>query len=85
MKGQCSFGEACASKYDPKKKGSGKGRLHSRFPTGSPHRNSKGDGKGGDDGNAKGTPTCSGKSASRKANGVPCASFNQGSCQREVQ
>ena len=31
------------------------GRLRSRSPTGSPHRNSKAAGNGGDDGSAEGT------------------------------
>ena len=53
-KGQRSYGEACAFKHDPTKKDKGKERR-SLSPTGSPHRKSKGDGKGRDDGNAKGT------------------------------
>ena len=36
-KGQCWFGDSCAFKHEPNKKGKGKGR---------PHRNSKGDRKG---------------------------------------
>ena len=53
---QCSSGEACASTHDPNKKGKGKGRPRSPCPTGSPRLNSTGDGKGSDDGSAKGTP-----------------------------
>ena len=48
--GQCSFGDSCAFKHEPNKKGKGKGRPRSPSPTGSLHRNSKGDGKGGVDG-----------------------------------
>ena len=67
--GQCSFGEACAFKHDPNKKGKKKGRPRSPSPTRSPHRNSKGDGKGSDDASAKDRPKICGKSPSRKANG----------------
>ena len=52
-KGQCSFGDSCAFKHEPNKKGKRKGRSRSPSPTGSPHRNSEGDGKGSDDGGAK--------------------------------
>ena len=67
-KGLCSFGEACAFKHYPNKKVKGKGQPRSLSPTGSPHRNSKGDGKGDDDdgkgdddGGAKGTHKFIGK------------------------
>ena len=80
-KRQCSFGDSCAFKHDPNKKGKRKPR--SPIPTGSPHRNSKGDGKGGDGGNVKGTPTFTGKSLSGKANRPLCTNFKQGSCQKE--
>ena len=50
---QCSFGDSCAFKHDLNKAGQGKGRLRSLSPTVSPYRNSKGDGKGGDDGGAQ--------------------------------
>ena len=58
----------CAFKQYPNKKGKRKGRHRSPSPTGLPYRNSKGDGKGSDDGSAKGTPEFSGKSPSGKAN-----------------
>ena len=38
----CAFGETCAFKHEPNKRGNGKGRLPSPSPTGSTHRNSKG-------------------------------------------
>ena len=76
-KGHCSFGEACAFKHDPNKKGKSKGRPRSPFPTASPHRNSNGDGKGSDDGSVKGTPTLTGKSPSGNANRLLCTSFTK--------
>ena len=54
-RGQCSLGDSCALTHEPKKKGKGKGRFRSLSPTGSPHRTSKGDGKGSGDGGLKGT------------------------------
>ena len=48
----------------------------------SPHRNSKGDGNGGDDGIVRGTPTLICESPSGKANRLPCFSFKQDSCQK---
>ena len=48
-------------------KGKGEGRPRSLSPTGSPHRNSKGDGKGSDDGSAQGIRQNSGKSPSRES------------------
>ena len=74
-KGQFSLGEACASKHDPNKKGKGMGRPRSPSPTGSPHRNPESDGKGSDDGRAKGTPTFISKSPSGKANRQPCTNI----------
>ena len=59
-RGQGSWGEACAFKHDPNKKGKGKGRL------GSPHRNSEGGWKGSDDGSAEGAPTFTGKKSVRE-------------------
>ena len=53
--GHYSLGEACAFKHDPNKKAKGKGRPRSLSPTGSPHQNSRGNGKGSDDGSAKET------------------------------
>ena len=55
-----------------------KGRPRSPSPTSSPHRNSKGDGKGSDDGRAKNTPTFIGKSPSGKANKLPCTNTKKG-------
>ena len=55
-------------------RGKGKGRLRSLSPTGSPHRNSKGDGRGSDDGQARGSPKFVGKS--------PWVNFKKGSCQK---
>ena len=72
-----SFGEACAFKHEPNKKGKVKGRPRALSPTGSPHRNSKGDGKGSDDGNAKGAPKFTGKSPSGKGNKPPCRHFKK--------
>ena len=80
-KRQCSFGEISAHSNMNQKKGKGKGRSRSRSPTGSPHRNSKGDGKGSDDGSAEGTPNFIGKSPSGKANTLLCTNFKKGSCQ----
>ena len=77
-KGHCSFGEACAFKRDPKKKGKREGRLRSPSPTGSPHGNSKGDGKGIDDGGATGTPKFTGKSQSGAANRLFCTNLKRG-------
>ena len=54
--GQCSFEDSCAFTHEPNKKVKGKGRPRSLYPTGSPHRNSKGGGKGNDDVGAQGTP-----------------------------
>ena len=73
---------ACASKHDPNKKGKGKGRPRSPSPTGSPHRISKGDGKGNDVGGAEGTPKNLEKSPSGKANRLPCTNINKIMCQR---
>ena len=47
QKCQCSFGDSCAFKPEPSNRGTGKGRARSLSPPGTPHRNSKGDGKGG--------------------------------------
>ena len=44
------------------RKTKGMGRPRSLSLTGSPHRNSKGDGASGDDGGAEGTPKITGKS-----------------------
>ena len=55
-------------------RGKGKGRLRSPSPTGSPHRNSKGDGRGSDDGQARGSPKFVGKSH--------WVNFRKGSCQK---
>ena len=62
----------------PSMKRTRKGRPRSPYPTGSPHRNSKVYGKGGDDGGAKGTPKLTGKCSSGTANTPPCMSFNNG-------
>ena len=83
-KDQCSFGEACAFKHDPNKKGKGKGRPRSPSPSGSPHRNSKGDGQGSDDARDRGTVKLTDKSLSGKANRPPCTNFMKGSCQKEI-
>ena len=48
-KANVHFGDSCASKHEPNKEGKGKGRPGSPSPTGSTHRNSKGDGKGSDE------------------------------------
>ena len=69
---KCSFGDSCAFKHDPNKKGKRKGRPPSPSPTSSLHRNSKGDGKGSDDGSASGIPKLTGKSPSGEANRQPC-------------
>ena len=45
-----------------------------------PHRNSKGDGKGSNDGSAKGTPQFFWLKS--VANRQPCTNFKKGSCQR---
>ena len=79
--GRRSFGEACAFN-DPNKKGKGKGRPRSPSPTGSPHRNSKGNATGGDDGSAQGTPKLTVKSPSGKANRLVCTNLKKGSCHR---
>ena len=81
-KGQCSFGDSCAFKPEPNKKGKGKGRPRSPSPTGSPHRKSKGDGKGSDDGGSKGTPKFSGKRPSGKANRPLCINFKKRICEK---
>ena len=81
-KGQCSFGDSCAFKHDPKKKGKGKERPRSPSPTGPPHRNSIGDGKGSDDGFVTDTPKFTGKSPWGKANRPLCTNFKKGSCQK---
>ena len=67
-KGQCSSEDSCAFKHEPNKKGKEQGRLRSPSPTGSPHRSSKGSGKGRNDGGATGTPKLTGESPSGKAN-----------------
>ena len=59
-------------------KGKGKGRPCSFSPTGSPNQNSKGDGKGGDDGSAEGTPKFTGEIPSGKANRQSFANFKRG-------
>ena len=82
-KGQCSFADSSAFKHEPNKKGNGKGRPRSPSSTRSPHRNSKSDGKGGDDGKAKSTPKLTGKRPSGKANRPPCFHFKRGNCQKE--
>ena len=80
--GQGSFGSSCAFKHEPNKKDRGEKRLRSPSPTGSHHRNSKGDGKGSHDGSTKGEPTLAGKSPSGKANRVPCTNSKKGRCQK---
>ena len=50
------------SSNEPDRKTKGMGRPRSLSLTGSPHRNSKGDGTSGDDGGAEGTPKITGKS-----------------------
>ena len=60
-------------------------RTHSRMNQprqASPHRNSKGDGNGGDDGTARGTPKLNCDRPSGKANRLPCIRFKQDSCQK---
>ena len=79
-KNQYSFGEACAFKHAPKKKGKGKGRPRSLVQTGSPHRSSKGDGKGSVDESAEDIPTSTVQSLSGKANKLSCTNFKKGSC-----
>ena len=81
-KGQCSFGDSCAFKHEPDMNVEGKGRPRSPSPTGSPHRNSKRDGKSGDDGSTKGTPKHTGKSPSGKTNKLSCINFKKESCQK---
>ena len=81
-RGQCSLADSCAFNHDPNKKGKGKGRPRSLSPTGSPHRNSKGDGEGSDDAGAHGTPKFTDKSPSGKANRPFCTNFKKGSCHR---
>ena len=60
-KGQRSFGDSRAFKHEPNKTGKGMGRPRSPFPTGSPHRSQKSDGKSTDDGGAQGTPNFTGQ------------------------
>ena len=69
------IGRSIRIKHAPNKKGKGKGRPRSPSPTGSPHRNSESDGKGSDDGRAKGAPTFISKSPSGKANRLPCTNI----------
>ena len=64
------------------RKSKGKGWLRSPSPTASPHRNSKGDGKGNDDGGAKGTQSLNGKSLSVRANRLLCRIFKRENCQK---
>ena len=68
--------DSCAFMHEPHKTGKGKKRPRSPSPTGSAHLNSKGVGKGSDDGGATGTPT------SGKANRLLCTNFKKRSCQR---
>ena len=51
-------------------------------PGRSPHRSSKVDGKGGDDGSAKGAPKLTCQSPAGEANKPPGTNFKQGSCPR---
>ena len=82
-KGQCSSCSSCAFEHEPIKKGKGKGRLRSLSPTSSPHRNSKGDGKGVDDASATGHTTIDWqKSVRKKRAACSVQASRKGSCRR---
>ena len=57
-------------------------RHRSLSPTSSPHRNSKGDGKGSDDGGAICTPKFAGGSPSSKATRLLSVNLKTRSCQK---
>ena len=68
---QRSFGDSCPYQHEPNKRGKGEGRLRFTFSDRF-SRHSKGDGDNGDDGGARGIPTCTGKRLQEKQCATLC-------------